>query len=280
MLKKRLFAAVSLMLMLTTLLCGSAYAQMMQNRITISPADTGSVALNPGNIETARMVFTIRNTNETPTAVAVARDGLPLQTLTPTADYTFDRRALTLLFSRGTGTTLQPNDLGEYILANGYGMYNIRIDFPSNVLSTTFYVFNEQTIVFITQPATVVVDKDDDATFSVAVTGTNNNSYAYQWQRRGRTGWKDVQGATTATMMITTVESYLTGYQYRCKVSSSAGEAYSDTAYLTVRNVPGTGDGAHPWLYAILALLSLCLLVACVLRSSTHDKTRYASRAE
>lgn len=273
MMHKRQWAAVCLVMILTMLLCGTAAAQMaMQTRVTISPESTGSVALNRKNIETARMVFTMRGAKEAPTAVTVGKDGVAKQTLTAGADYTAKDETVTLIFSRGTGAALTPNDLAEYIFANGYGMYHIDITYPSSALSTTFYVFSEETIVFVSQPATVAVDEDEDATFSVTVTGTNNNRYTYQWQRRSRTGWKDVKGANTATMMITTVEGYLTGYQYRCKVSSSAGDAYSDTAYLTVRNIPDTGDGAYPWLYASLAMLSLCLLSACILHTTRQPR--------
>lgn len=74
------------------------------------------------------------------------------------------------------------------------------------------------------------------ATFAVTATATTG-SVVYQWQRRTSTTarWTNITGATSASLALTGLTAAADGYQYRVKLTSSAGaeEVISDTATLT-----------------------------------------------
>ena len=72
------------------------------------------------------------------------------------------------------------------------------------------------------------------ATFKVVASGSN---LSYQWQyRKTASGtWTDSKGINYNKATFTPdVSSSMNGYQYRCKVSNSAGTVYSDAVTLTV----------------------------------------------
>jgi len=75
------------------------------------------------------------------------------------------------------------------------------------------------------------------ATFSVTASATTG-SLVYQWQRRtsSTAKWTNVSGATSASLALTGLTTSSNGYQYRVKLTSSAGaeEVISNTATLTV----------------------------------------------
>ena len=98
-----------------------------------------------------------------------------------------------------------------------------------------------------TQPASQTVTKGNTATFSVAATG---EKLSYQWQRSTDNGqsWTDIDGATDATYTVEATTTSMSGYQYRCVVSNSAGSVTSSAATLTVNaaTVPVTGVSLTP----------------------------------
>ena len=75
------------------------------------------------------------------------------------------------------------------------------------------------------------------ATFAVTASATTG-SLVYQWQRRtsSTAKWTNVSGATSASLALTGLTTSSNGYQYRVKLTSSAGaeEVISNTATLTV----------------------------------------------
>lgn len=77
------------------------------------------------------------------------------------------------------------------------------------------------------------------ATFSVTAAATTG-SLVYQWQRRtsSTAKWSNISGATSASLALTGLTTASDGYQYRVKITSSAGaeEVISNTATLTVDN--------------------------------------------
>ena len=116
---------------------------------------------------------------------------------------------------------------------NGY-YYRCKItDGAGNVVYTVavrLYVLSIKT-----QPVDKTVQEGTTAKFKVAATG---NGLKYQWQyRKTATGsWKSASasGNTTATLSVPGTESR-NGYQYRCKITDSAGNViYSDVVILTV----------------------------------------------
>lgn len=75
------------------------------------------------------------------------------------------------------------------------------------------------------------------ATFSVTASATTG-SLIYQWQRRtsSTAKWTNISGATSSSLALTSLTTTSNGYQYRVKLTSSAGaeEVISNTATLTV----------------------------------------------
>lgn len=75
------------------------------------------------------------------------------------------------------------------------------------------------------------------ATFSVTA-AASTGSLIYQWQRRtnATAKWANITGATSASLALTALTTASNGYQYRVKLTSSAGaeEVTSNTATLTV----------------------------------------------
>jgi sugar lactone lactonase YvrE len=92
----------------------------------------------------------------------------------------------------------------------------------------------------ITQPQGQTVTAGGAATFTIAASGYP--APAYQWQRRpaGANGWEDLHeggsyhGTTTATLMVSAPTVAMSGDQFRCVTSSSAGSAASNAVALSV----------------------------------------------
>ena len=83
------------------------------------------------------------------------------------------------------------------------------------------------------QPQNVSVKAGEQATFTVAATGTD---LKYQWQidRNDGKGFADIAGADRASYTISAVDKNCNGYKYQCVISNSAGSVTTGTATLTV----------------------------------------------
>jgi hypothetical protein len=96
-------------------------------------------------------------------------------------------------------------------------------------------------ITISVQPASISKVEGENHTFSVTASATTG-TLVYQWQRRtpasGR--WTNVSGANASTLALTGVTLSMDGYEYRVKLTSSAGaeEVISDAATLTVTAAP------------------------------------------
>ena len=92
-------------------------------------------------------------------------------------------------------------------------------------------VVNAPTIT--TPPTNQSVTAGNTATFTVAATG---EKLSYQWQQRTDNGqnWTDISGAKAATYTTVATTTDMSGTQYRCVVSNSAGSVTSNAATLTV----------------------------------------------
>ena len=85
-----------------------------------------------------------------------------------------------------------------------------------------------------TQPAGQEVTVGQTATFIIEATGEN---LSYQWQQKttdSGSEWEDISNATTASYTTAATTTDMSGYQYRCVVSNSAGSVTSNAATLTV----------------------------------------------
>ena len=87
-----------------------------------------------------------------------------------------------------------------------------------------------------TQPTAVTVAPTGKATFTVKASGTG---LSYQWQYRvSSTGtWANATatGNKSATLTLNPANATRDGYQYRCKVTNSAGTVYSNAVTLYIK---------------------------------------------
>ncbi len=98
-----------------------------------------------------------------------------------------------------------------------------------------------------TQPASQSVTEGNTATFTVAATG---EKLSYQWQQSTDNGqsWTDISEAKAATYTTVATTTDMSGTQYRCVVSNSAGSVTSNAVTLTVNaaTVSVTGVTLEP----------------------------------
>ena len=86
-------------------------------------------------------------------------------------------------------------------------------------------------------PQDVEVKENETATFTVEATGSD---LSYQWQQSTDKGssWTNIARATSDTYTTGKTTMDMSGTQYRCVVSNSAGSVISDAATLTVTAPP------------------------------------------
>lgn len=96
-----------------------------------------------------------------------------------------------------------------------------------------------------TQPQDVEVKENETATFAVKVTGTEPLSYQWQQSTDNGNSWTDIAGETNATYTTGKTTMDMSGTQYRCVVSNSAGSIISDAVSLTVNK------HVHAWGYPV-----------------------------
>lgn len=99
------------------------------------------------------------------------------------------------------------------------------------------------------QPQNVSVKAGEQATFTVAATGTD---LKYQWQidRNDGKGFADIAGADRASYTTSAVDKNCNGYKYQCVISNSAGSVTMNAATLTVTE--STTPSPDPVSYKIL----------------------------
>lgn len=92
-----------------------------------------------------------------------------------------------------------------------------------------------------TQPQDVEVKENETATFAVKVTGTEPLSYQWQQSTDKGSSWTNIDSATSDTYTTGKTTMDMSGTQYRCVVSNSAGSIISDAVSLTVN------EHVHTW---------------------------------
>ena len=96
-----------------------------------------------------------------------------------------------------------------------------------------------------TQPQDVEVKENETATFTVKVTGTKPLSYQWQQSTDNGNSWTNIDSATRDTYTTVKTTMDMSGTQYRCVVSNSAGSIISDAVSLTVN------EHVHTWEYPV-----------------------------
>jgi plastocyanin len=84
-----------------------------------------------------------------------------------------------------------------------------------------------------THPSSLSTFAGIDARFNCSGTGSS-----YQWQSSTGGSWSNVSGASGSTYVVSSVTTAMSGHQYRCVNSNTAGSATSNAATLTVSAVP------------------------------------------
>lgn len=87
--------------------------------------------------------------------------------------------------------------------------------------------------VISTQPQNVSVKAGEQATFTVAATGTD---LIYRWQvdRNDGKGFVDIDGANSASYTTGVTDKECNGFKYQCIISNTAGSVTTGTATLTI----------------------------------------------
>ncbi len=96
-----------------------------------------------------------------------------------------------------------------------------------------------------TQPQDVEVKENETASFNVKVTGTEPLSYQWQQSTDKGSSWTNIDSATSDTYTTGKTTMDMSGTQYRCVVSNSAGSIISDAVSLTVN------EHVHTWGYPV-----------------------------
>ncbi len=151
--------------------------------------------------------------------------------ITPTVSGTagvFTASPAGLSINATTGAiTLASSAAGTYTVTN-----TVSVAGCANSVST-FQVTVNAAVAITTQPVSVSKLPGDNASFSVAATGTG---LTYQWEVNTGSGWTALSGETAATLSLTAVTAEMNGYQYRVVVSGAASctPVSSSAATLTV----------------------------------------------
>ena len=174
----------------------------------------------------------------------------------PANQSTFTPAGAILTFTEGAGTTLVGEADETYTAVSvdsGAATFTVVRDINGDIDSVTlvaagsgYSAADTLTIdgadiggVTTTDDLVITVDTVATAAATFSVTAAaSTGSLVYQWQRRTSTTakWANVSGATSSSLALTALTTASTGYQYRVKLTSSAGaeEVISNVATLTV----------------------------------------------
>ena len=204
---------------------GSPQASNATTSLTVS--DNAIVDARNGGISALKILETL----PTPTPTGDNRSGIVFDGSTGTVYGTVELQndltigaGETLTIPEGSTLNTNNNLTNNGTIVNTGGTLNGEPDGTGKI---------ETTPTIDTQPASQTVTKGNTATFTVAATGEN---LSYQWQQSINSGsnWTDISGANAATYTTAATTTSMSGYQYRCVVSNSAGSVTSEVATLTV----------------------------------------------
>jgi hypothetical protein len=110
---------------------------------------------------------------------------------------------------------------------------------PSTITSNAVVLSVITATNITSQPTAVTVCSGQNASFTVAATGT---ALTYQWQvsTNGGTTWTDVSGATTSTLSLTAVTTAMNANQYRVILSDCNPAGLASNAVVLTVNAPAT----------------------------------------
>ena len=162
-----------------------------------------------------------------------------------------------------TGTTLTVSA----ITANSGSVYRCQVtsSYDTVVASQPAALTVDGAPAITVQPESVIITEGEDATFTVAATGTG---LKYQWQVYRSGVWMNCTDGHSPTLTLSAPALKDNGLAYRCVITSGYGTTVtSDAATLTVLErieSPQMGDTSRPWLW--VTLLGVSLLGMALLR--------------
>ncbi|MBR5342839.1 MAG: immunoglobulin domain-containing protein [Oscillospiraceae bacterium] len=142
--------------------------------------------------------------------------------------------------ANGNGT-ITLSEMYDYVYDNAYGPYYDGSDYyyqHAQVYPTgsSYALFSAAVKPVITkQPVNTTINAGD--TLRLTVAASNATGYQWYWRKNSSSSWSEstVSTAQKATLVYTNLSTAKNGYQYRCKVSNSAGYVYTNTVTLTVK---------------------------------------------
>ncbi len=87
---------------------------------------------------------------------------------------------------------------------------------------------------FTAQPSSITVNQGQNASFTVAASGTPTPALQWQLSTDGGASWGNINGATSASLYLSNVAASDNGRRYRAVASNSVGSVNSSAAVLTV----------------------------------------------
>ena len=196
------------------------------------------VQLNPPFLDGAWHLVTVTFDRATG-AVTSYLDGVAANTggINPSSSASLNAGFNTLVGSSGNGTYSGTADIDDLAVWNRVvAPQEVAAIYAAGLIGKPLnYAVPGQVPVITNQPASVSMASGGAITFSVAATGLGPLSY--QWKFNGT----DIQGATNATLVLSSVDSSSQGI-YTVRVSDTYGGALSSGAVLTVYTRAVTGQ--------------------------------------
>jgi alpha-tubulin suppressor-like RCC1 family protein len=90
------------------------------------------------------------------------------------------------------------------------------------------------------QPQSLTVEEGQSASFTAAASGFPAPTVQWERSTNGGSGWRQIAGATSATLTIAVATSAESGYQFRAVFTNVFGKATTQVATLMVHKVPPT----------------------------------------
>ena len=187
---------------------------------------------------------------------AVLSEGFPLGRVSPAVEY-LRRSSIHLRPARSLGMALserppccsgpRPSDLGRLLHlpsrmnTNAYARLVAALP-PWLIFATSLAAQTAPSIG--TQPANRTVAAGASASFTVSATGSPTPTYKWQASSDGGTAWSDLtavapySGVTDTTLTVSGTTTAMSGIQFRCLATNTAGSAPSNAAILTVYVAP------------------------------------------
>lgn len=119
-------------------------------------------------------------------------------------------------------------------------LYSAGDNVPSTVTKLTVVWATAPTIT--AQPENKTVSVGETETFTVTANGEPAPTYQWQVSKDSGNSWEDISGATGNSYTTEAATMSMNGWQYRCVVTNSAGNATSNVATLTVQKATPTPD--------------------------------------